>query len=58
MRDLKALQAENTRLKGELGQIDLSLMQALEDNDLTLDSVNLQKTAISRRLGRRRWEVF
>lgn len=38
----------------ELGQIDMSLMQALEDNGLTLDNVNLQNSVMSRRLGRRR----
>ena len=53
-RALKVLQAHNAGLTRELGQVDMSLMQALEDNGLTLDSVRLQNTPISRRLGRRR----
>lgn len=53
-RTLKVLQAHNAGLTRELGQVDMSLMQALEDNGLTLDSVKLQNTPISRRLGRRR----
>eukprot|EP00752_Nemacystus_decipiens_P007745 g6923.t2 len=55
-RALKVLQAHNAGLTRELGQVDMSLMQALEDNGLTLDSVRLQNTPISRRLGRRRPE--
>lgn len=53
-RALKVLQAHNAGLTRELGQVDMSLMQALEDNGLTLDSVRLQNTPMSRRLGRRR----
>lgn len=53
-RALKVLQAHNAGLTRELGQVDMSLMRALEDNGLTLDSVRLQNTPISRRLGRRR----
>lgn len=53
-RALKVLQAHNAGLTRELGQVDMSLMQALEDNGLTLDSVKLQNTPMSRRIGRRR----
>lgn len=53
-RALKVLQAHNAGLTRELGQVDMSLMQALEDNGLTLDNVRLQNTTMSRRLGRRR----
>ncbi|CAM9427584.1 unnamed protein product, partial [Hapterophycus canaliculatus] len=49
-RALKVLQAHNAGLTRELGQVDMSLMQALEDNGLTLDSVRLQNTTMSRRL--------
>lgn len=53
-RAIKVLQAHNAGLTRELGQVDMSLMQALEDNGLTLDSVKLQNTPMSRRIGRRR----
>lgn len=53
-RDLKVLQATNAGLTRELGQVDMSLMQALEDNGLTLDSVRLNNTPTARRVTRRR----
>ena len=53
-RELKRLEAHNAGLTRELGQVDKSLMQALEDNGLTLDSVKLQNTPTSRRVSRRR----
>lgn len=54
-RALKVLQAHNAGLTRELGSVDMSLMQALEDNGLTLDSIKLQNTPISRRISRRRY---
>ena len=57
-RELKRLEAHNAGLTRELGQVDMSLMQALEDNGLTLDSVKLQNTPTSRRVSRRRQDVF
>ncbi|CAM9143470.1 unnamed protein product, partial [Laminaria digitata] len=53
-RAIKVLEAHNAGLTRELGQVDMSLMQALEDNGLTLDSVKLKNTPTSRRVSRRR----
>ncbi|CAM9186363.1 unnamed protein product, partial [Pylaiella littoralis] len=53
-RALKVLQAHNAGLTRELGQVDLSLMEALEDHGLALDRVSPQNTPMARWLGRRR----
>lgn len=53
-RDLDVLRAENLRLREELGRIDLSLLRALEDSELSLDGVGLKNATISRKLGRHR----